>query len=81
MALGCDLFGLLAASWLAAFVIAGRSSGKDWRPATLEPAGIAPDPLLSNEALCIVLHAVKGMQSNDIAAKLGGGGKRVSNTR
>jgi hypothetical protein len=47
----------LAASCLAAFVAAGCSSGKDWRTASREPAGIAPDPLLTNEAVLQVYGA------------------------
>ncbi|MCW9079342.1 MAG: DUF3750 domain-containing protein [Gammaproteobacteria bacterium] len=48
---------LLATCCLAACVIAGCSSGKDWRTASREPAGIAPDPLLTNEAVLQVYGA------------------------
>jgi len=45
------------ASCIVAFVIAGCSSGKDWRTASREPAGIAPDPLLTNDAIVQVYGA------------------------
>jgi hypothetical protein len=48
---------LLAASCLAALVAAGCSSGKDWRTASRESAGIAPDPLLTKEAVVQVYGA------------------------
>jgi hypothetical protein len=40
-----------------AFVTAGCSSGADWRTASREPAGIAPDPLLTKEAVLQVYGA------------------------
>jgi len=51
------LLRILAASCFVAFVIAGCSSGRDWRTASREPAGIAPDPLLTNEAVVQVYGA------------------------
>jgi len=48
---------LLAASCLVAFVVAGCSSGKDWRTASRESAGIAPDPSLTKEAVLQVYGA------------------------
>lgn len=48
---------ILAGSCCAVLVIAGCSSGKDWRTASREPAGIAPDPLLTHEAVLQVYGA------------------------
>ena len=44
---------LLAASLLFIFILSTCSSGKDWRTASRDPAGIAPDPTVTREA---VLH-------------------------
>lgn len=49
--------GWLVASCLAAVVITGCSSGGDWRTASREPAGIAPDPLRTKEAVLQVYGA------------------------
>ena len=40
-----------------AVVAAGCSGGKDWRTASREPAGLAPDPLLTQEAVIQVYGA------------------------
>ncbi len=50
-------FRWILASCLAAFVIAGCSSGGDWRSASRKPAGIAPDPLRTEEAILQVYGA------------------------
>ena len=50
-------FRVIGASCLVAFAIAGCSLGKDWRTASREPAGIAPDPLLTEEAVLQVYGA------------------------
>ena len=50
-------FRFTAAFCLVAFAIAGCSPGKDWRTASREPAGIAPDPLLTEEAVLQVYGA------------------------
>jgi len=47
----------LTASCLAVFFAGGCTSGKDWRTASREPAGIAPDPLRTNEAVLQVYGA------------------------
>lgn len=44
---------LLAGSVLVGLFLSGCSSGKDWRTASRESAGIAPDPAFTSEA---VLH-------------------------
>jgi hypothetical protein len=49
--------GFLAATCLAILATVGCSSGKDWRTASREPAGIAPDPLLTHEAVLQVYGA------------------------
>jgi len=49
--------GFLAVSCLVALVIAGCSSGKDWRTASRDPAGIAPDPAHTKEAVLQVYGA------------------------
>jgi len=51
------LFSYFAASCLAAFVVTGCSSGNDWRTASRESAGIAPDPLQTKEAVLQVYGA------------------------
>ena len=42
---------------LLALVAVGCSGGKDWRTASREPAGLAPDPLLTEEAVLQVYGA------------------------
>ncbi len=44
---------LLISSFVMGLFLAGCSSGKDWRTASRDSAGIAPDPALTTEA---VLH-------------------------
>ena len=44
---------LLPAFFLMGLILSNCSSGKDWRTASRESAGIAPDPSVTNEA---VLH-------------------------
>ena len=44
---------LLPAFVLIALILSNCSNGKDWRTASRESAGIAPDPSITNEA---VLH-------------------------
>ena len=51
------LLGLLVVCCLAALVVTGCSSGRDWRAASREPAGIAPDPLHTKEAVLQVYGA------------------------
>ena len=48
---------LLPALVLAALILTNCSSGKDWRTASRETAGIAPDPSITNEAVLQVYGA------------------------
>ena len=48
---------LMLGCCIVALGAAGCSSGKDWRTASREPAGIAPDPLLTEEAVLQVYGA------------------------
>ena len=48
---------LLAGCCLVVLGAAGCSGGKDWRTASREPAGIAPDPSLTEEAVLQVYGA------------------------
>lgn len=50
-------FTLVVTGCLSAVLIAGCSSGQDWRTASREPAGIAPDPRRTNEAVLQVYGA------------------------
>lgn len=46
---------ILATIWL--MLLAGCSSGRDWRTASRESAGMAPDPLTTPEAVLLVYGA------------------------
>ena len=48
-----NILKLLLVFVLMGFILSNFSSGKDWRTASRESAGIAPDPSITNEA---VLH-------------------------
>lgn len=48
---------LLPAVVLMAFLLSNCSSGKDWRSASRESAGIAPDPALTKDAIVQVYGA------------------------
>ena len=54
---GLSLKKLSTAFVLAALILAGCSSGKDWRTASRESAGIAPDPAVTQEAVLQVYAA------------------------
>lgn len=47
----------VASCCLTVLLVAGCSPGKDWRTASREPAGIAPDPLLTEEPVLQVYGA------------------------
>ena len=48
---------LLPAFVLVGFLLSNCSSGKDWRTASRESAGIAPDPAVTKEAIIQVYGA------------------------
>ena len=48
---------LLSALVLAGLILTNCFSGKDWRTASRETAGIAPDPSITNEAVLQVYGA------------------------
>lgn len=50
-------FARLIGYGIVALAIAGCSAGSDWRTASREPAGLAPDPLLTEEAVLQVYGA------------------------
>jgi hypothetical protein len=50
-------FARLIGYGIVALAIAGCSAGNDWRTASREPAGLAPDPLLTEEAVLQVYGA------------------------
>ena len=50
-------FARLIGYGLVVLAIAGCSAGNDWRTASREPAGLAPDPLLTEEAVLQVYGA------------------------
>jgi len=52
-----QLFRLMHILILAGLILAGCSSGRDWRTASRESAGIAPDPAVTREAVLQVYGA------------------------
>lgn len=49
--------GLLLSSALVGLLLSGCSSGKDWRTASRESAGIAPDPAVTRDAVLQIYGA------------------------